>query len=382
MEKITSNRAGNIVRQPSGYDAFIPHPLFPNGPQLSLDLETVNLISSAHLDLGELKGITNLLPDPDLFVAFYVRKEALLSSQIEGTQCSLDEILQVNETTQETKPVHEVVNYIDAMNYGLGELAKIPMSLRLIHKIHEKVLDNVRGKDKTPGEYKRSQNWIGPPGSNLKEAAFVPPPPNLMLDLMGDFENYYHAEDQLPPLVKAAILHAHFETIHPYLDGNGRLGRLLITFMLCEKQILHKPLLYLSLFFKENRSKYYELLMNVRFKGEWEEWIKFFLRGVRNTSQEAASAAREILSLQKKDTALIKEHLAQHKISYACYDLICRRPILSIPDTAKALDVSYPAVKQVFDGLIDLKILQPYDQKERNKQFHYVEYLNILRRGT
>ena len=288
----------------------------------------------------------------------------------------------MNETTQETKPVHEVVNYIDAMNYGLGELAKIPMSLRLIHKIHEKVLDNVRGKDKTPGEYKRSQNWIGPPGSNLKEAAFVPPPPNLMLDLMGDFENYYHAEDQLPPLVKAAILHAHFETIHPYLDGNGRLGRLLITFMLCEKQILHKPLLYLSLFFKENRSKYYELLMNVRFKGEWEEWIKFFLRGVRNTSQEAASAAREILSLQKKDTALIKEHLAQHKISYACYDLICRRPILSIPDTAKALDVSYPAVKQVFDGLIDLKILQPYDQKERNKQFHYVEYLNILRRGT
>lgn len=382
MRKPESDRAGIIVRQPTGYDAFIPHRIHPNGPSLVFDNEYQNLLASASIALGELKGITNLLPDPDLFVAFYVRKEALLSAQIEGTQCSLDEVIQVDEKTQEAKPVHEVVNYISAMNEGLTELKTLPLSIRLIHKIHAKILNDVRGKEKTPGEFKRTQNWIGPPGSTLAEAVFVPPPPSLMIDLIGDFENYYHSEDGLPPLVKAAVLHAHFETIHPYLDGNGRLGRLLITFMLCEKQVLDKPLLYLSLFFKENRGTYYDLLMDVRFKGSWEAWIKFFLRGVRKTSQEACETVREILDVQKRHRDLIRQNLGMHKASLPLYDLVCRKPIISIPEVAKGLDVTYPTAKQVVDGFMSLGILSPYDEKERNRQFSYVEYLNILRRGT
>lgn len=382
MMRLISDRAGHIIKQPSGYQAFIPRALYPGGPALQFDVELINLISEASAALGELKGSTKLLPDPDLFVAFYVRKEALLSAQIEGTQCSLDEVIQVDENTQDTKPVHEVVNYIKAMNFGLDELKNLPMSIRLIHKIHEKILNDVRGKERTPGEFKRTQNWIGPPGCNLAEAVFVPPPPSMMNEIMGDFESFYHEEDSLPPLVKAAVMHSHFETIHPYLDGNGRLGRLLITFMLCEKEILDKPLLYLSLFFKEHRSTYYDLLMKVRFNGEWEPWIKFFLRGVRNTSQEACSTAKEILELQGADRAKIQAQLAQHKIAFSCYDLICKKPIITITETAKLLDVSYPSVKNFFDGLMQLDILKPYGEKERNKQFSYENYLQILRRGT
>ena len=210
-----------------------------------------------------LKGITKTVPDPDLFVAFYVQKEALLSAQIEGTQCSLDEVIQVEDKTNQLKPVSEVVNYINAMNYGLEKLQEIPMCLRLINEIHVKLLSDVRGKQRSPGAYKKTQNWIGSPGCQLHEAIFVPPPPSMMTELMGDFETFYHKNDTIPNIIKAAILHAHFETIHPYLDGNGRLGRLLITFVLCERKILDKPILYLSLFFKENKPIYYDMLMKI-----------------------------------------------------------------------------------------------------------------------
>lgn len=382
MEKLESERAGQIIAQLNGYGAFIPHKLCPSGPKLDYDLKFINLISGASLALGELKSLADQIPDPDLFVSFYVRKEALLSAQIEGTQCSLDEVIQVDEKTYETKPVHEVVNYIAAMSYGLKELTNLPMSIRLIHQIHEKILDNARGKDKTPDEFKRTQNWIGPPGCLLREAVFVPPPPEKMLELMGDLESYYHAEDDTNILVKAAILHAHFETIHPYLDGNGRLGRLLITFMLCEKKVLSRPLLYLSLFFKENKPQYYDLLMKIRTKGLWEDWIKFFLRGVRNTSNEAVRTAREILALQKTHREQVARALAQHKHSNACYDIICRKPIISIPEIVRNLEITYPTAKQIIDGLNVLGILSPYGERERNRQFAYKPYLEILRRGT
>ena len=285
MKKLESNRSGQIVKQLNGYDAFIPEKLYPTGPTIETDMECVRLLSESERALGELKGITELLPDPDLFVAFYVQKEALLSSQIEGTQCSLDEVIQIDENTRTAKPVDEVVNYIKAMNDGLELLKNLQMSLRLIHQIHAKLLEQVRGSDKTPGEYKRSQNWIGPSGSTLQDAAYVPPPPEMMLELMGDFEKFYYSQDTLPILIKTAVLHYQFETIHPYLDGNCRLGRLLITFGLCEQKVLQRPLLYLSLFFKEHRTEYYQLLMDVRFRGAWEEWIKFFLRGIRSTSE-------------------------------------------------------------------------------------------------
>lgn len=383
MENLESDRMGLIINQPTGYSAFIPHKIFNKGEILKWDTELIRLLSEADRALGELKGATETLPDPDLFIAFYVRKEALLSSQIEGTQCSLDEVLQVDDKTLELKPVQEVINYIDAMNQGLEELKNIPMSLRLINAIHKRLLTEVRGEEKNPGEYKRMQNWIGPSGCTLNEAAYVPPPPHMMLELMGDWENYYHSQKNTPPLVEAAILHSYFETIHPYIDGNGRIGRLLITFMLCEKKVLDKPLLYLSLFFKENRNQYYQLLMDVRFKGAIEEWIKFFLRGVRSVSTEAVTTGQEIRNLFNSHKELLKDKLAQYRNTFSFYDLICKNPIISISNASRKLNVTYPTMKQIFDNFLNLHILEPYDnKKKRNKLFVYTDYLKILKRGT
>lgn len=380
MRSIKSDKAGNLSVV-LGNTVFIPHKLYPAGPKVNIGLDIVHLLSEADRALGELKGITETLPDPDLFVAFYVRKEALLSSQIEGTQCSLDEVMQVDEKTSEIEPVTEVVNYINAMNFGLENLSELPISKRLIHKIHKKLLEGVRGKEKAPGEYKHLQNWIGPPGSKIEEAEYIPPPPQMMDEYMDDFEKYYHEKKDLPPLIETAILHSYFETIHPYADGNGRLGRLLITFMLCERKVLNKPLLYLSLFFKENRPYYYDYLMNVRFNGEWGEWIKFFLRGVRNTSQEAIKTANEIKSLREKDKEIVLSK-SLHKISMQCYDLICRNPIISISSAVKKLNSNYPTVKRVFDDFLNLGIIEHYGAGTRKKMFSYTAYLQILRRGT
>lgn len=382
MPSLELNRTGNIFRQPTGYDAFIPHKLCENDPNIQVDHKMIQLISEADRALGELIGVTKTIPDPDLFVAFYVRKEALLSSQIEGTQCSLEEVLQVDENVSEIKPVHEVVNYIGAMQYGLARLKDLPMSLRLIHEIHKELLRGVRGKEKTPGEYKRSQNWIGSPGCNLSEAFYVPPPPNMMIELMGDWEKYYYAVTKNTDLVNAAILHAHFETIHPYADGNGRLGRLLITFLLCEKKILQAPLLYLSLFFKEHRSDYYQLLMNVRFKGEWEDWLLFFLRGVRSVSNEAAMTANEIRQMHIRHRVLINEKLSRYKLAVPLYDLVCKSPIISITMAMKKLNIGYPTVKNAFSGLIELGILKPHRMETKEKLFAYQDYLEVLKRGT
>lgn len=371
-----------MVKQATDYNAFIPNPLLPNGPELKLSWDCMRLLAEAERALGELNGITENLPDPDLFVGFYVQKEALLSSQIEGTQCSLDEVIQIDENSNTAKPVDEVVNYIKAMNYGLAKLKSLPLSIRLINEIHMQLLDGVRGTNKSPGEFRRTQNWIGPAGCTLKEAAYVPPPPHLVMEAMGDLEKYYHEEDSMPILIKAALIHSQFETIHPYLDGNGRLGRLLITFALCEKKVMPQPLIYLSLFFKEHRLAYYEHLMKVRTDGAWEEWIEFFLRGVRSASIEATKTARDILDLQKNDRERISKNLGSYKIAFACYDYLCRKPILTITEVVEHLDSNYPSVKKVFDGFTSLNILSPYGEKERNRLFQYHEYLNILRRGT
>lgn len=383
MKPLESERVGKIIKPAMGYEAFIPHLLCPNGPRdLKIDDECLVLLSEATLALGELKGITEFLPDPDLFIAFYVKKEALLSSQIEGTQCSLDEVLKVDKKTSEVKPVHEVVNYINAMNFGLESLEKMPLSIRLINEIHFKLMDDVRGKEKNPGNFKKDKNWIGPAGCKLEEAYYVPPPPDMMNELMRDFENYYHLEKKLPPLIEASILHAYFETIHPYSDGNGRLGRLLITFMLCQRSVLTKPLLYLSLFFKEHKAEYYNQLMNVRFLGTWENWIKFFLRGVRNTSLEATSTAREILAIQEKHRKQIRQELPSYSLALPCYEQLCRTPLISIPTMAKYLEASYPGIKAVFDRFSQLGIIFLTEEKKKNKLFRYDEYLNILKRGT
>ena len=382
MPSLETNRVGGLEPQIGGYEAFIPHNLFPDGVSLDMDQELINLLTEASGALGELKGIAEVLPNPDLFIAFYVQKEALLSSQIEGTQCSLDDVLQVSEETESSKPVYEVINYITAMNYGLGNLDELPPSVRLLNEIHKRLLANVRGKDRTPGQFKKDQNWVGTEGSKIEEAEYIPPPPIQTQDLMADFEKYYHMDDNVPTLIKAAILHAHLETIHPYADGNGRVGRLLITFMLCHKNILNKPLLYLSLFFKEHRSAYYEKLMNVRFKGEWEEWIKFFLRGVRNTSTGAVNTAREIFDLHQTDRKLIKKRFTRSKMTIHCFDHICRNPITTIPQVVAELESTYPTIKKSFAQLIEAEVISLYSQYSSPKKYDYKKYLEILRRGT
>jgi len=383
MQKLTSNRAGTIQKQPTGYHAYIPKLLSQHPPNYTRDAEYEKLLSEAHLKLGELNGITQVLPDPDLFVAFYVKKEALLSSQIEGTQSSMDEIIQVDEKTKTMRPVDEVVNYVNAMNSGLTNLHKLPFSTRLMHQLHSRLMDRVRGQEKTPGQYKTRQNWIGPDGCTLNEAVFVPPPPSHNDELMGDLERFYHLENSdIPDLVRAAIIHYQFETIHPYADGNGRLGRLIITLMLVEKGLIDRPLLYLSLFFKEHKSTYYDLLMDVRFKGEWEKWFKFFLRGVRHTSTEAVTTAKDILKLLNEDRIKISKHTTKSKNTASAFEKICAKPVFTIPVLMKELRVTYPTAQQQVGALLKLGILKEVGKKERDRTFAYEKYLEILRRGT
>ena len=254
------NRAGYFVSQPSGYKSFVPAKLPPN-PSITMDMEMIKLLSDADRCLGRLDGVTQILPNPELFVAMYVQKEAVLSSQIEGTQASLTDVLEKEE--EASGDIKEVVNYVGAMEYGLERLKEFPLCLRLIKEIHNELLKDGRGSTRNPGEFRTTQNWIGPAGCTLTNATFVPPTIPDMKDALGDLEEYLNAEDELPTLIKIALIHAQFETIHPFLDGNGRMGRLLITFWLCEKQILTQPLLYLSYYFKKNRMEYYDRLMDV-----------------------------------------------------------------------------------------------------------------------
>jgi Fic family protein len=293
--KLESKRAGMVMNTTRGYSAFIPAKLPPE-PPIIIDSEMQKLLSLADRKLGRLDGITQILPNPELFVAMYVKKEAVLSAQIEGTQASLVDVL--NTPSSETNDrayneVIEVVNYVNAMNWGLKELHTLPLSLRLIRNIHKILLEDVRGSNKNPGEFRKTQNWIGPQGCTLETATFIPPTVVEMEKAMSDLENYMYEDDDIPALIKIALIHAQFESIHPFLDGNGRMGRLLITFWLCQQEILSRPLLYLSYYFKQNRMEYYDRLMAVRIKGDWENWIKFFLRGIASVSDEATESAKK-----------------------------------------------------------------------------------------
>jgi len=301
-------RSGAYINQPTGYRAFIPAPLPPK-PALRLESELQNLLSRADMALARLDGLAEILPNVDLFIAMYVKKEALLSSQIEGTQASLDDLLayESGDKLGNVNDVTEVVNYVKAMNYGIERLQTLPMSLRLIKEIHAILLESVRGCERSPGEFKQSQNWIGPPGCTLNEASFVPPPPHEAVAAMGDLEHYFHGKTTLPMLVDCALIHYQFETIHPFLDGNGRMGRLLTTFFLYWKGVMHKPLLYLSYYFKKNRQEYYDRLNMVRNTGNYEQWVDFFLKGVVDIAGSAMDTARQILELQSRHRRLLWE---------------------------------------------------------------------------
>ena len=325
-------RAGRYIRQPTGYSAFIPASL-PPSPPVCLEGELQALLSLADLALGRLDGSIQTLPNPDLFVFMYVRKEAVLSSQIEGTQSSLQDLLAAEArvlSPERPRDVDEVINYVGAMNHGLARLADLPVSVRLIREIHERLMHGVRGSHLTPGELRRSQNWIGPGGCTLAEAAFVPPPPDDVPRLLSDLERFLHAESDLPALIRIGLAHAQFETIHPFLDGNGRVGRLMITFLLCERHVLGRPVLYLSHYFKRHRAEYYERLQAVRDAGDWEGWLAFFLRGVADVSAQATETARRILALREAHRTVIAERLGRaagngHRVLQRLYD----RPIVS-----------------------------------------------------
>ena len=310
-----STRAGRYIRQPSGYRAFIPEALPPQPPVRITD-GLQRLLSEADRALGRLDGSIQILPDADVFVYMYVRKEAVLSSQIEGTQSSLHDLLAAEAkilAPNRPKDATEVINYVNAMNYGLDRLSELHLSTRLICEIHAKLLPGVRGSHLTPGELRTTQNWIGPAGCTLNEADFVPPPPYEMSQAISSLERFIHNDTKLPLLIKIGLVHAQFETIHPFLDGNGRVGRLLITFLLCEQNVLTKPVLYLSYFFKRHRQQYYEELQAVRDAGTWEQWLAFFLRGVVAVSEQAADTARRILALNEKHRRVITDNFGRRR---------------------------------------------------------------------
>lgn len=381
--KITSNRSGRIIKTLKGYEAFIPNPLPPE-PVVAIDQEMYFLLSAADRKLGRLDGITRVLPNPDLFLAMYVRKEAVLSSQIEGTQASLVDVLGASFDSEKRKPdVEDVVNYVKAMNYGLNRLETLPLSLRLIREIHGILLQGVRGSDRSPGEFRKSQNWIGPQGCLLEAATFVPPPVKEMQVAMGELEMFFYSEtDMIPPLIKIAMIHAQFETIHPFLDGNGRVGRLLIAFWLCQQKILSKPLLYLSYYFKQNRTEYYDRLMNVRLNGDWENWIKFFLKGVESVSEEATDSATAILALKERCSKALNAASSNNSNLQGLLDILFETPIITRKEVIEKLSISSPTAGDLLETFCRMDILtDATPDKQRNKKYYFTEYLDILEKG-
>ena len=376
-------RSGMYVKQATGYRAFIPTPLPPK-PAVKIEGELQNLLSRADMALARLDGVAQMLPNVDLFIAMYVKKEALLSSQIEGTQASLDDLFayESGDKLENLNDVTEVVNYIKAMNYGRARLQGLPMSLRLIKEIHAILLEGARGSERSPGEFKRSQNWIGPPGCTLNEASYVPPPPHEALEAMGALERYFHYKERLPILVDCALIHYQFETIHPFLDGNGRMGRLLVTFYLCWKGVLHKPLLYLSYYFKKNRQEYYDRLNMVRETGNYEQWVHYFLKGVMDISGVAMDAARQILELQSRHRRLLWEKKISSPIAVGILEQLFYTPVISIAQIAERFAVSYQAASTIVAQLEKIQILRETTGRKRDKRYVYSDYLNILAEGT
>lgn len=380
---MNKDRAGKFVNQPTGYSSFVPEKLPPNNPPLVIDNEMFALLSAADRKLGRLDGITQILPNPELFVAMYVNKEAVLSSQIEGTQASLIDILEIDQMANITeRPINEVINYVKAMNYGLERIKSFPLSLRLIREIHAELMAGARGENRNPGEFRKSQNWIGPANSVLTNATFVPPIVPDMMQALYDLEYYFYDSAFMPSLIKIALIHAQFETIHPFLDGNGRMGRLLITFWLCNEKILSQPLLYLSYYFKLNRQEYYHQLMNIRLNGDWESWVKFFLRGIAEVSDEAIESAKKIIELKERHSFNFKNNNKKNNYQ-RLLDLLFEQPVITKNQVSKMLNIALPTANTIVNDFYDFKILSDITpNKERYKKYIFLDYMAILQKGT
>jgi Fic family protein len=372
----SNERAGQFVTQPSGYEAFRPAPLPPAPP---LDLEPLQaLLGRANLALGRLDGVVNVIPDPDFFVGMYVRREAVLSSQIEGTQSTLEDLLEVElepDARRTASDVGDIVNYVAAMNYGLERLDDLPLSLRLIREIHAELLRGGRGAQATPGEFRTSQNWIGPRGASLRQATFVPPPVAEMTTALSDLESFLHTAS-VDPLVDAGLAHAQFETIHPFLDGNGRVGRLLITFLLVHHGILRRPLLYLSHFLKLHRTEYYDRLMAVRLRGDWEGWLRFFLEGVASTAAEATDTAERIFELRERHRATVIHETGPNGLLLLAE--LFRRPLINVNVAAQVLGVSFPTANRLIGRFEELGLVLEVTGQRRSRLFRYEPYLRLF----
>lgn len=375
-----SSRAGRFVSQSSGYRAFLPTPLPPD-PPVSVDGDMLRLLSEADIALGRLDGIVKVVPDPDFFVGMYVRREAVLSSQIEGTQSTLEDLLEVElepERRDRFADVGDIVNYVRAMNYGLKRVQELPLSLRLIREIHDELLRDGRGARATPGEFRTTQNWIGPAGATLATASFVPPPVPEMKDALGELESFLHNQAYLPVLFDVGLSHAQFETIHPFLDGNGRVGRLLITFQLVHAGVLRRPLLYLSSYFKLHRAEYYDRLMAVRTNGDWEGWLRFFFRGVAVTADEATTTAERIFELRERHRAQILDAAGLGQSGLKLLALLFDRPLVNVNLVKDRLGIAFPTANRLVARFEEEELLIEMTGQRRSRVFRYEPYLRLF----
>jgi Fic family protein len=389
---MTKRITGRYERTATGGEevaAFVPHPLPPANPPIALDAALVQRLRAAEQALVRLELAGEMVPSLDWYIYAFVRKEAVLSSQIEGTQATLVDLLtfeaqqSAEPSTPPTADIEEVCNYLDALGYARAQLADpkgLPLSMRLLSETHQRLMRGVRGAEKTPGEVRRSQNWIG--GSRPGNAAYVPPPPQLLAEVLGAFENYVHADDSLPPLVRAGLLHVQFETIHPYLDGNGRLGRLLVTLLLEHWKLLTKPILYLSLFFKRHREEYYRRLNAVRVDGDWEGWLDLFLDGVATIADEAVASARELFALVASDRTRVLAQEGMSIMALKLFELLPSHPVVTVASAMRLVNTTKPTAGRAIELLVGGGVLVETTGKKRDRSFVYRAYLDRLRAGT
>lgn len=379
-----NDRAGYWKTNLSGemaYQSFMPSPLPPT-PPIEISEDILEQLIKANSQLAILESVATRIPDVDLFVSMYVRKEALMSSQIEGTQATLEDVLDPLIEDNTNRNVADVVNYIKATEYAIRRLHELPLCNRLLKETHAILMEGVRGQEKNPGEFRCSQNWIGGKGSTLRNAKYIPPSPDDMTEAMSDLEKYINADDRLDGLIRAALIHYQFETIHPFLDGNGRIGRLLITLFLMEKKILTTPALYISYFLKKNRVEYYDRMTEVRSKGNYEQWVKFFLQALAESAKDAIAAIDELTALHDKNVDLVAGMGRASKNAMIVFRYLEANPIIEIGKTAEALGITFGTASNVVERLSSAGILEQTTTGRRNRTFAYKDYLAILRKGT
>ena len=378
------NRAGTYIRNMAGdavYQSFRPAPLPPN-PPLELNSDTIQLVIEANRELSSLNTAAAMIPCTALFVSMYVRKEALMTSQIEGTQCTLDDILDPDMDANVNLDVGDVINYVNAAQYAIHRLQELPLCNRLLRETHEKLMSGVRGQEKNPGEFRRSQNWIGPAGCALKDARYIPPNVEDMNEAMSDLEKYINEEQPYDVLVLAALIHYQFETIHPFLDGNGRIGRLLILLYLMDRQLLGKPVIYVSYFLKKNQVEYYDRISEVRRTGNYEQWVHFFLNAVHAASADSVESIQRLSDLHDRSLSILPKSRRSVDHVRELFDYLEQHPIINIRKTSQALGISYNTASTAVKKLVELGVLHETTNASRNRVFAYQAYLDILRKDT